>query len=149
MMIFISTTEAASLLGISTARVRQLLAEDRIEGAYKSGKCWLIPVFERLPSIKKGTRGPKSVWRGAKHQAVTKIYINRHQLAQNARKGTNYPVISVNRTNKNTYGHEIAINGPCRIVYNPKLQKNPKIWIETFFSVRVTDLELKSREIVN
>jgi excisionase family DNA binding protein len=147
-MIFIGTTEAAFLLGISTARVRQLLAEGRIEGAYKSGKYWLIPVFDRLPSIKKGSRGPKSVWRGNKHQAVTKIYINRHQLAQNSQKGTNHPVISVNRTNKNIYGHEIAINGPCRIVYNPKLQKNPKIWIETFFSVRVMDFELKSRKTI-
>ncbi|MGL5806101.1 MAG: helix-turn-helix domain-containing protein [Xenococcaceae cyanobacterium] len=147
-MIFIGTTEAASLLGISTARVRQLLAEGRIKGAYKSGKCWLIPVFDRLPSIKKGTRGPKSIWRGGKHQAVTKIYINRHKLAQNSQKGTNDPVISVNRTNKNICGHEIAINGPCRIVYDPQLQKNPRIWIETFFSVRVIDFELKIRETI-
>ena len=39
----VSTSEAAKILNISTARLRVLLIEGRVEGAYKTGKLWLIP----------------------------------------------------------------------------------------------------------
>ncbi|MGL5878779.1 MAG: DNA-binding protein, partial [Xenococcaceae cyanobacterium] len=61
--------------------------------------------------------------------------------AQNNNRGTNHPVISVNRVNSNLYGHEVAIDGPCRIVYQPEQEKNPRIWIETFFQVQVINFE--------
>ncbi|MEB3283605.1 MAG: DNA-binding protein, partial [Lyngbya sp.] len=37
----VGTTEAAQILKISTARLRVLLSEGRVEGAYKTGKMWL------------------------------------------------------------------------------------------------------------
>jgi hypothetical protein len=147
-MNWISTTETAIRLGISNARVRQLLAEGRIKGACKIGKYWMIPLFDGKPSIQKGTRGPKPRWISARAKAKTKIYINRAKLTQNKNRGTCHPVMSVNRVDRNFYGHEVAIDGPCRIVYQPEKENNPRIWIETFFQVQVINFEAdKSRSI--
>ncbi len=147
-MNWIGTNETAILLGISDARVRQLLAQGRIKGACKIGKYWMIPLFDGKPSIQRCNRGPKPKWSSARAFAKTKIYINRSKLAQNHDRNTNHPVISVNRVNSNLYGHEVTIDGPCRIVYQPEKEKNPRIWIETFFQVQVINFETdKSRSI--
>ena len=53
---YVHTTQAASLLGISTRRLRKLLSDKRVKGAYKSGKCWLIALYEGLPVIIKAKR---------------------------------------------------------------------------------------------
>jgi excisionase family DNA binding protein len=143
-MNWIGTTEAAKILRISDARVRQLLADGRIKGACKVGRYWMIPLFDGKPSIQKGTRGPKPRWTSARAKAKTKIYINRSKLAQNHSKNTFEPVISVNRSDRNLYGHEVAIDGACRIIYQPEREKNPRIWIETFSQVRVINFEEKS-----
>jgi hypothetical protein len=140
-MNWISTTETAIYLGISNARVRQLLAQGRIRGACKIGKYWMIPLFDGKPSIQQGHRGPKPRWISTRAKAKTKIYINRPKLAQNHNQGTFHPVISVNRANRNLSGHEVAINGPCRIVYQPEKERNPRIWIETFSEVQVINFE--------
>ena len=62
-MTVIGTSQAAKLLGVSTARVRQLLATERIFGAYKIGKVWAIPFswcalaqLRVLGSLGRGTR---------------------------------------------------------------------------------------------
>jgi Helix-turn-helix domain len=136
-MNWITTTETAIHLGISDARVRQLLAQGRIRGACKIGKYWMIPLFDGKPWIDRGNRGPKPKWISARPKAKTKIYINRSKLAQNHKRGTHYPVISVNRADRYLFGDEVVINGPCRIVYEPDKKKNPRIWIETFFQVQV------------
>ncbi|MEQ9485363.1 hypothetical protein [Coleofasciculus sp. F4-SAH-05] len=59
----VGTTEAAQILNISTARLRVLLIQGRVEGAYKTGKMWLIPLFNGKPLIKPGKRGPQPRWR--------------------------------------------------------------------------------------
>ncbi|MGH9890827.1 MAG: helix-turn-helix domain-containing protein [bacterium] len=41
---FVSTQEAAELLGIHESRVRALAAEGRIRGALKVGRAWIIPL---------------------------------------------------------------------------------------------------------
>lgn len=41
---FVSTQEAAELLGIHESRVRALAAEGRIRGAVKVGRAWIIPL---------------------------------------------------------------------------------------------------------
>ncbi len=140
-MNWIGTTEAAKILGISDARVRQLLAVGRIKGAYKIGRYWMIPLFDGKPSIQKCARGPKPKWISARAKAKTKIYINRAKLAENQNREIRHPVISVNLCDRNLYGHEVAIDGPCRIVYDPDRDKNPRIWIETFFQVQVFNFE--------
>lgn len=40
---FQTTNEVAARLDISTMRVRQLLEGGRVDGAFKSGRIWLIP----------------------------------------------------------------------------------------------------------
>ena len=39
-----SVTELAEMMKVSTARVRQLIGEERIPGAVKMAGVWLIPV---------------------------------------------------------------------------------------------------------
>ena len=58
----VGTTEAAKILKISTARLRVLMIEGRVQGAYKTGRMWLIPLFKGKPIIKRGTRGPAPSW---------------------------------------------------------------------------------------
>ena len=45
---YLHTTQAASLLEISPRRLRQLLQQGRVKGAYKTGKYWLIPLFDEV-----------------------------------------------------------------------------------------------------
>ena len=152
-MTVIGTTQAASILGVSTARVRQLLATDRIVGAYKLGKCWAIPLFDGKISITKGKRGPKPKEPRGRAQGKTKVYIDRAKLANNFKQGLYEPVISVNRNNKYISGHEISVDGPCKVVYNPEANRNPRIWIETIYGVRVFSKNLEgeiiSRQLVS
>ena len=54
----VGTTAAAKILNISTSRLRFLLVSNRVEGAYKTGRIWLIPLFNGKPIIRKGKRGP-------------------------------------------------------------------------------------------
>jgi hypothetical protein len=65
----VGTTEAAKILNISTARLRVLLMAGRVEGAYKTGKMWLMPLFNGKPIIKRGTRGPAPRWRNPRKPA--------------------------------------------------------------------------------
>ncbi|OLT58950.1 helix-turn-helix domain-containing protein [Moorena bouillonii] len=135
----VGTTEAASLLGISSRRLRQLLEKGRVRGAYKSGKFWIIPLFKDLPQITKGTRGPKGKWRTSRPPALATINVNRNRIGSNNGKPAEdrQPVISVKRSGNNLYGNQIEILGPCRIVYQPEhpLRCGARLWIETFSDV--------------
>ncbi|NEP35338.1 MULTISPECIES: helix-turn-helix domain-containing protein [unclassified Moorena] len=135
----VGTTEAASLLGISSRRLRQLLEKGRVRGAYKSGKFWIIPLFKHLPQITKGTRGPKGKWRTSRPPALATINVNRNRIGSNNAKPPQdrQPVISVKRSGNNLYGNQIEILGPCRIVYQPDhpLRCGARLWIETFSDV--------------
>ncbi|NEO29369.1 MAG: helix-turn-helix domain-containing protein [Symploca sp. SIO3C6] len=136
----VGTAQAAELLGISTARVRLLLKQGRIEGAYKIGRFWVIPLFDGMPVISKGRRGPKGRW-CRRRPAVTFIHVNQHAIRQNKKQGHHLPVISIKKGNSNVYGHEVRINGPCRVVYQPNLPKpcGARVWIETLSNVEVID----------
>ncbi|NET84444.1 MAG: DNA-binding protein [Moorea sp. SIO1F2] len=135
----VGTTEAASLLGISSRRLRQLLEKGRVRGAYKSGKFWIIPLFKDLPQITKATRGPKGKWRTSRPPALATINVNRNRIGTNNGKlpEDRQPVISVKRSGNNLYGNQIEILGPCRIVYQPDhpLRCGARLWIETFSDV--------------
>jgi hypothetical protein len=62
-----------------------------------------------------------------------KIHINQHVIKANAKKGEINPVITVKTYKDNTYGHEVYVDGPCVIKYNPykPLPCGAKVWIET------------------
>jgi hypothetical protein len=131
----VGTTEAASLLGISTRRLVALLNEKRVYGAYKIGRIWVIPLVNGLPKITKSasSRGPKPKWEQVKPPAQTVIHINRHFLGQKDKDGNYLPVITVKKGGENTYCHRVHIPGPCEVVYNfEKGKYEAKAWIETF-----------------
>ncbi|MDJ0843192.1 MAG: helix-turn-helix domain-containing protein [Crocosphaera sp.] len=150
---FIGTTEAAKRLGISTARLRVLLKERRVEGAYKIGKTWLIPLYNGSPVIARRKRGPKPKWKTKQVPAKSQIYVNRHVINDNKslmQENPDFvtkqedivhldPVFSVKLRGKNTYGHEIQINGPCRLIYRPDAPQcfGATVWIETLSPVNV------------
>ncbi len=67
----VGTTEAAKTLNISADRLRVLLNNGRVEGAYRSGKMWLMPLFNGKPVIRRCKRGPAPRWYDPKTPAET------------------------------------------------------------------------------
>ena len=127
------------ILNISTPRLRVLLIEGRVEGAYKTGKIWLIPLFKGKPIIQIGKRGPAPRWCNPRKPAKTIIHVNTHKIKQNQKHQQKEAVIIVKQGNTNVYGHEVEIPGGCRIIYRPD---NPicggaRVWIESLYEVRV------------
>ncbi|MGL5873935.1 MAG: helix-turn-helix domain-containing protein [Xenococcaceae cyanobacterium] len=142
---FIDTIQAALLLGVSTSRVRLLLKQGRIKGAYKLGRFWVIPLYNGMPLVSKGTRGPQFSFKSARARSGSIIHINRHKVAQNHKQSKYEPVITVKTGNRNLYGHEVEINGPCRIVYSQEQTRfGARVWIETFSLVKVFCKDLMS-----
>ena len=138
---YVHTTKAASLLGISARRLRQLLQQGRVTGAYKSGKFWLIRLYNGLPQVTKAKRGQAGTWKTQRQPKKTIVHINSNTIKRNAKKsfGQREPVIAIKGT-KNTYVHSLEIPAPCRVVYQPDkpLSCGAKVWIE----VLGFDLEL-------
>ncbi|WP_413161144.1 DNA-binding protein [Capilliphycus salinus ALCB114379] len=135
----VCTTEAARILKISTARLRVLLSEGRVEGAYKSGKMWLIPLVKGEPIIERGKRGPAPRWCNLKKRAKKIVHVNSQRIRQNQKHQEQLPVITVKTGQTNTYGHIVEIPGGCRVVYRPNkpLPCGARVWIETFYDVNV------------
>ncbi|MGL5803932.1 MAG: hypothetical protein ACRC2R_19675 [Xenococcaceae cyanobacterium] len=91
-----------------------------------------------MPVVTKGTRGPSASFKSARANACSIIRINRQEVDRNHKQSRFEPVITVKKGNTNTYGHEVKINGPCRIVYGRDRTKfGARVWIETFSKVDV------------
>ena len=143
----VGTTQAAQILNISTARLRVLLLAGRVKGAYKTGKMWLMPLFNGRPIIKRGQRGPIPRWRNPRKPAKTIIHVNTQRIRSNQKNDSYEPVITVKKDSKkkgnpssqtNIYGHEVEIPGGCRVVYRPDRPKcGAQVWIETLYDVKV------------
>ena len=139
----VGTTEAAKILNISTGRLRMLLIAGRVQGAYKTGRMWLIPLLNGKPIIKPGTRGPAPRWRNPRQPARTIVHVNTQRIKQNQKTTRQQPVITVKRGNTNQYGHEVEIPGGCRVVYRPDSPMcGARVWIESLYDVRVIDLSV-------
>ncbi len=130
---YVHTTEAASFLEISSRRLRQLLQQGRVKGAYKSGSFWLIPLYNGLPQIIKAKRGQAGTWKTGKLPKKTIVHINSNKIKQNIKKSREQrePVIAVRGSNK-SYVHQLEIPAPCRIIYDPEkpLDCGARVWIE-------------------
>ena len=139
-MLIVGTTQAAKILNISTARMRALLSSGRVQGAYKTGKLWLMPLINGKPMISKGKRGPAPSWKNPKAPAKTIIHVNSQKISQNKQKNQQEPVITVKRGKTNVYAHEVEIPGGCRVVYSPNNPKSSgaQVWIETFYEAITT-----------
>ena len=73
---YVNTTQAASLLKISPSRLRQLLQKGRVRGAYKTGKYWLIRLYDGMPYVEETKRGQAGTWKVAKKPQKTTVNIN-------------------------------------------------------------------------
>ena len=71
---------------------------------------------------------------------IKRIHVNQHNIRRNAKEGTDLPCITVKTYKSNSYGHEVTINGPSKVVYRPDnpLSCGAKVWIETHAEVEVT-----------
>jgi hypothetical protein len=69
----------------------------------------------------------------------TIIHVNQHVIKSNRKHNENEPVLTVKQGSKNTYGHEVIIDGPSRIVYSPDkpLSCGARVWIETEHNVTI------------
>ena len=151
----ISTVQAAKLLKISPRRVRTLLAQGRIEGAYKVGRAWLIPLRDGRPMVKEGRRGPKSRWsklaRKPRHNNLAVIKVVRDAINENLQKQEiTRDVISLKRENNHAiHVQEILINGPSRLCYSlhPRKDKGgATVWLETHFGVELFRINSSTKE---
>ncbi|MGD1698772.1 DNA-binding protein [Dapis sp. BLCC M229] len=143
---FVGTTEAASLLSISTQRIRVLLKEGRIQGARKiNSRTWVIPLYKGTIKIAGRSRGPEPRWSSRRHCGKNTIHFNRNNIGINKNnKNTDLDVISVKRSSKTlAKGHEIEIHGPCRIVYKPEKPHScgATVWIETLATATVFNFD--------
>lgn len=132
----VTTTAAAKILKISPSRLRYLLITKRVEGAYKVGKIWLIPLFDGKPIICKGKRGPAPHWRSARRPAKTIVHVNTQKIKQNQKHRQQQPVITVKKGSSNQYAREVYIPGGCRVVYRPDNPRcGARVWIESLYDV--------------
>ena len=62
-----------------------------------------------------------------------RIHVNQHVIRRNSKTGEREPVIAAKTYKENNYGHEVIINGPCKVIYSPDkpLSCGAKVWIET------------------
>lgn len=143
--IYVGTTEAASRLGISSARLRVLLKQGRIKGAKKEGRTWQIPLFNQMPVVTENKRGPKGNWEN-RDRRQTSILVNQDIIDRNSEDGTNLAPLVLQRGQREQNCHELIINGPCRLVYvtDPDDPDNVSLCIEVDPSVPVVTKTLDS-----
>ena len=71
----------------------------------------------------------------------TYIHVNQHVIRSNKKNNENEPVITVKQGSKNTYCHEVQVNGPSRVIYGgnekPLLSCGARVVIETEASVDI------------
>lgn len=63
---WLTTAEAADILGISRRRIQQYCAGGRVLGAYRAGRDWMIPLHTNgkpLISGPENRKGPIPKWR--------------------------------------------------------------------------------------
>ena len=72
---------------------------------------------------------------------IKRIHINQHKIRSNRKNGLNEPVITVKTSKSNSYGHEVHVDGPSKIIYSPDkpLSCGARVWIETEKTVHVLD----------
>jgi|TARA_B100001094_G_C17653071_1_gene540589 hypothetical protein len=62
-----------------------------------------------------------------------RIHVNQHKIRSNIKNNVKEPVITVKTSKSNNYAHEVKIEGPSKIIYNPDkpLSCGARVWIET------------------
>jgi hypothetical protein len=63
----------------------------------------------------------------------TIVHVNQSVIKQNAKHGTNDPVLTVKTYKDNRYAHQVEIKGPSKVVYSADkpLSCGARVWVET------------------
>ncbi|NEP03680.1 MAG: DNA-binding protein [Okeania sp. SIO2G4] len=127
------------------------IKEGRIQGARKiNGRTWGIPLYKGKPRVSGRKRGPKPNWYPRRHCGKNTIHFNRPNIEKNRKLKKVDPqakceyVLSAQRGSEIlSKGHEVEINGPCRIVYRPDKPHScgATVWIETLATVTVFNFD--------
>ena len=130
----VGTIEAAKLLNITPRRLRDFLISDRVHGAFKVGRAWVIPLIDGFPVIADGKRGPKPTRRISRTPKPNIVHVNTKLFGQKDISGNYVPVITTKIGEENIYSEAVVIPGPCKIVYNFEngTKSGAKCWIETY-----------------
>jgi hypothetical protein len=74
---------------------------------------------------------------GGEGQMKKVIHVNQHVIRANRKGGKHKPVLTVKTSKSNTYGFEVEVHAPARIVYCPHnpLSCGAMVWVETFAEV--------------
>ena len=99
-----------------------MLAQGRVKGAEKKGRFWEIRTSSNgMPIIIPPRRGPKGKWHKQKSTKPKMIHVNQSKIKSNIGKPPEKlePVLSVKHGERNDYGYDLYISGPCHIVYRP------------------------------
>jgi hypothetical protein len=69
----------------------------------------------------------------------TIIHVNQHVIKSNRIHKENEPVLTVKQGKNNTYGHEVIVDGPSKVIYSPDkpLSCGARVWIETESNVTI------------
>lgn len=69
----------------------------------------------------------------------TIVHVNQHINISIRKSGESEPVLTVKTYKDNRYGHEVTIDGPCKVGYSPDkpLSCGAQVWIETQSEVLV------------
>ena len=64
---------------------------------------------------------------------IKRIHVNMHHIRHNNKHEDKKPVITVKTSKSNTYGDEVQIHGPSKVIYSSDkpLPCGAKVWIET------------------
>ena len=140
------TKQASFLLGISRQRLLVLLAQGRVKGAEKKGRFWEIRTSSNgMPIIIPPRRGPKGKWHKQKSTKPKMIHVNQSKIKSNIGKPPEKlePVLSVKHGDRNDYGYDLYISGPCHIVYRPykPAKCGAHLWINTYHPVQFIDTQ--------
>lgn len=61
------------------------------------------------------------------------VHVHQAKIRKNIKAEKKEPVLTVKTYKSNTYGYEVDIDGPSRIIYSPDkpLSCGARVWIET------------------
>lgn len=148
--VWVGTAEVAELMGVTERRVRQILCEERILGAYKVSGVWIIPLYAGMPVIVRRNKGPKARWvPKTRHQPpLMCIHVNQKFLHYNAKHPDREPVPifaieKYGNPKDKVYASRVVFHGPSELVHEPYpgcgLKCGSKAWIQTREPLELSD----------
>lgn len=98
-----------------------------------------------MPKILKGLKSRSKL---LKNRLQKIVHINMHVIKRNHKEDEREPVITVKTYKSNDYGHEVVIDGPCRVVYRPDkpLSCGARVWIVTEAEVEVITFDVEEEK---